>query len=399
MSKKDSKGRVLQKGESQRIDGRYQFRMMVGSQSYWVYGATLKEMRENKEKLLKQLDSGINVEKQKMTLNDLVDEYLKMKEMTIQKSTSSTMKFTYDRYVREGLGKRRICDIRRSEIKAFYLQLLKEKELAIATVSRISEIISPALETAVYDDIIIRNPASKVLGEIKREMHAKPTPVHVPAPEEIKAVMKYMLDSPCFSDTIKNLLTVLYGTGLRVGEITALTWDCIDFEQGSLSVRRAIGYVRDENGHAYQILKQPKSEAGKRTIPMITAVRKALENELHFQQTNKIVQDGLEGVTDFCFVSNRRKPFTREAIHNQVRRMIRFYNESVENPEDRVKDFTTHAIRHAFATMLCMSTSDLKAIQEIMGHSDISMTLNIYASATKEAKKKSMEGFEENAGL
>ena len=397
MSRKDKKGRVLQKGESQRADGRYQFRTKVNNQTYWVYGNTLNEMRENKDKLIKQLESGLDLQKQKMTLNDLADQYLEMKEQTLQKSTFSTMVFTYDRYVRNTIGKRKLIDLRRSEIKAYYLKLMKDQNLSVSSISRVSEIITPVLDMAMYDDIISRNPASKVLGEIKRETHSKPKQVPVPTPDELKKVMKYLMDSPFIPDSVKNIIIVIYGTGLRVGEAIALTWDNIDFEQGTLTVRQSIAYVRDTDGHAYQILKQPKTDAGIRVVPMIRLVKEALMRELEYQQDTKLVQDGLDGVTNFCFVSNRRKPFTREAIWHQVQQMVQYYNESLDDEEKKIKNFSTHAIRHTFATTLCTSTSDLKAIQEIMGHSDISITMNIYAKSTKESKLDSMKNFEEKA--
>ena len=397
MSKKDKKGRVLHKGEVQRKDGRFQFRTQKDGRIMVVYGNTLAEMREKKDFLLRQIASGMDVIRQHTTLNEIVDAYLEMKRQTVQESTYCTMKFSYDLYVRNGLGKKKIIDIRHSMVKTFYLSLLKEREISISTVSRVDSVIKPAFETAVNDDIIMKNPATGVCGEIKRELHARPQSVSVPTPEEQRRWLDFVMKNPKCSGTLKNLLTVICGTGLRVGEAVALSWDSIDFENRMIDVNKAIAYIKDENGHAKQLLKKPKSVAGIRKIPMIRQVREALERELEYQRNHGLDQIVWEGVTGLCFLSRQNKPFTREMVNTQIRKMIAEYNEQAEEGK-QIQRFSTHALRHTFATALCQSTTDLKAIQEIMGHSDISMTMNVYAQATEQTKVNSMEAFENKMG-
>ena len=399
MDRKDKAGRLLKTGERQRKDGRYEFRTYVEGKRKVVYGNTLGELRENKSKLLRQIEMGINIEKQRMLVNDIADAYLSMKKKTIQASTFCTMKYTYDLYVREEFGMKPIASVRHSTVKAFYLSLLKDKNLSISTVSRVDEILTPAFESAVSDEIIMRNPARGVRGEIKRETHAKPRKPNVPTPDEQKRFLDFAVSSPFYSDTIKHLLVVICGTGMRAGEVTALAWDCVDFQNNVIHVRRALAYIRYQGVPAKMVVKEPKSESGIRDIPMIGAVREALSQEYEYQKKAKIEQAEIDGISNFCFLSNRRKPFTRENVWAQIRKIIRDYNAQIENEEDKLSDFSTHALRHTFATVLCSSTSDLKAVQEIMGHSDISMTMNIYAESTDEAKRSTMDAFEKKLGI
>ena len=392
----DSKHRVLNKGESQRSDGRYVYRTVVNGKTINCYAQSLPELREKEKEINKKIEVGIDLSKQDMTVNDFADLYLEMKSQTVQPTTLSTMHFYYDHYCRESIGGMKIATVKKSQVKNHYLSLLK-RGLSFATLERLDCILAPIFETAVDDDVIFKNPVRKVCTEIKHETHATRREVDVPTPEQMKNLVAFIRDNPIFTETMKRVVIVLYGTGMRIGELTALTWDNVDFKNNKIHVVRSIGYIK-ENGHAKQIMKNPKTEAGCRYIPMIAAVRSALLAEKERQFAEGIPQPVLEGVTGFCFLSRRNTVFVREAVNVQIKRMQDTYNLTVKDDEKIVR-FTTHAIRHAFATALCQSVSDLKAIQEIMGHKSIETTLGIYAKATEEAKEISMDAFEERTGF
>lgn len=389
----------LKQGERIRPDGLYEFRTSRNKRAYSVYGKSVNEMRAKKEELLKKLDNGIKVEKQKCSLNEIAEEYLAYKKKNVEKTTFSTMKYMYDKYVRGDIGLLKISDIRRTTIKDYYSKLLNECKLSITTVSRIDGIIKPMLERAVDDDIILKNPASRVCGEIRRENHITVPKVNVPDPDEVKRFLSFMINNPAYSPTIKNIFICIAGTGGRVSEITACTWDNVDFENNVLHIREGIGYYVDENNHRCRMIKKPKSESGIRDIPMIKAVREALENEKKYQEEMGIEQIGLDGITNFCFLSNRNTPFVRETINYHLKKIINDYNKTIGSEKYTIKLFSTHALRHAFCTALCLSTDDIKAIQTIMGHKDVSISLDWYAAATQKGMRLSMDLFENNLGI
>ncbi|MBR1907672.1 integrase DNA-binding domain-containing protein, partial [bacterium] len=337
MSKKtDNKGHVLKKGERQRKDNVYEFRIYRGGKSYSVFAMTLTELRLKKEKLLKQLESGIDIDKQKLLFDYYANEYLKAKSLTLEKSTFSTMRFMYDKYIKSELGFLKIAEIKRSTIKKYYLGMLTEKKLAISTISRLDSIITPIFESALNDDIISKNPARGVCGEIKKETHAKTKEIDVLTPEELNSFMDFILNNPIYNNTIKNLLVVLSCTGMRVGEVTALTWDNIDFKSCKISVCKSIAYIRDEDGHAKQLIKEPKTLAGIRNIPMLKAVKKAFLSEREHQLAEGVKQPVLDDVTNFCFLSNRNTPYTRDAINAQIKKMLKDYNAQCKNEKEKL---------------------------------------------------------------
>ena len=102
----DPKRRKLRKGEFVRSDGMYAFRTVENGKRHTVYATTLDELREKEEKLLTDIEKGLDVDKQKLTLNNIADDYLEKKSKTVQLTTLRTMTAMYKNYVRDGFGKR-----------------------------------------------------------------------------------------------------------------------------------------------------------------------------------------------------------------------------------------------------------------------------------------------------
>lgn len=387
----DSRKRILRKGESQRKDGTYMFRITKDKKRHTIYAPTLKELRLKEEEYFDNISKGLNVDKQKVMLNDLAKVYLENKRKTVQQTTFYTMTITYNSYIRDKIGNIRLKDIKRSMIKGFYLDLLSgEKHLSVSTLARIDCILLPMLEMAVYDDIILKNPARGVIGEIKRECGERPTKVCALNEDEQIAFINYAMKSAKHQN-IKNLLIFLLGTGCRVGEALGIRWEDLDFKNNIISINHSVAYIKID-GHYKQIIKRPKSFAGNRKIPMLLDVRKALFAEKEKQLALGITQLVVDGYSNFVFVSERGKLHTRENVATQIKQIVREYNQ--EHPDNPISEFTTHQLRHTFATQLCKKSDDLKAIQSILGHADISTTLNVYADATQDGINKSMEALE-----
>ena len=390
-NRKDSKNRVLRRGEIQRKDGKYMFRITIHGKRHTIYANSLPELREKEDEITVKLCRGMDIVSPRITVNDIADIYLANKEKTVQKSTFYTMNSTYNIYVRNKMGRVKLVDLKRSMIKQFYLDLISsDTPISISTLSRIDCILTPILETAVYDDILLKNPARGVIGEIKRECGYKPKKVFGLKEDEQKAFINYFNNSQKHLN-IRNLLVFLLGTGCRIGEAIALRWEDVDFKNNVISINHSVAYIKVD-GHYKHIIKRPKSYAGNRSIPMLSDVRKALLTEKEKQLAFGIKQPVVDGCSNFVFVSERGKLHTRENVATQIKQIVREYN--AEHKDKPIPEFTTHQLRHTFATQLCKNSDDLKAIQSILGHADISTTLNVYADATQDGINKSMEALE-----
>ncbi len=392
MSKRyDSKGRVLRTGESQRKDGMYIYRATIDGKSRVVTSSTLSGLRKKVEEQAKKVEQGIDLDKQGTTLNELADKYLTDKAKTVQVTTMETMNIMYDNYVRNKLGKKVLVDIKRSMVKEFYLDLISgDNKISISTLSRLNTIMKPMFEMAVNDDIIIKNPANGVMSEIKAETKSSIRKVPALTEEEQYEFTDYIFKMKKHQN-IKGIIVFLLGTGCRVGEAIGLQWDNVDFEKETIEINHAVGYLRKSAGNK-QFIKATKSESGDRVIPMLKEVKEALLYEKERQKAMKFEQPVLDGYTNFVFLSEKGSIFTRENVATQIRQIVKEHNK--EYPEKELPYFTTHQLRHTFATRLCRNCSDMKSIQKVLGHKDISTTMNTYADSTQDGVMESVKTLE-----
>ena len=195
---------------------------------------------------------------------------------------------------------------------------------------------------------------------------------------------------------------IMANTGMRVGELTGLRWRDIDFENGIISVNHTLVYYnhRDELGTYYSI-NTPKTEAGCREIPMIAGVREAFEMEQEYQQTLGIQSiDRIDGYDDFVFVNRYGKVQHQGTLNKAIKRIMRDCNDQILLTHDLDTDpvllpnFSCHNLRHTFATRLCESGINVKVIQDVLGHVDISTTMDIYVDVMNDTKKRELANFD-----
>ena len=160
-------------------------------------------------------------------------------------------------------------------------------------------------------------------------------------------------------------------------------------------------YQHAENG-CYFGINTPKTKKGERSIPMMESVKEALAQEKEYQEYTGIhCKVSVDGYTNFVFVNQNGNVQNQGTLNKALKRIIRDCNEKIlDNRKGNEKvvllpNFSCHNLRHTFATRLCEAGVNIKVIQEIMGHSDISTTLDIYTDATSDFKKKEMLSFEE----
>lgn len=397
--KKDSKGRVLRTGESQRKDGRYCYRYQLDGKTKSIYDWDLASLREKARKIQRDLESGIDsASADKLTLNDCFDKYIATK-VRLRESTVTNYKYMFDRYIREDLGKRAIGKIKFSDLQKFYNKLL-DGTLQFGTLRLLHNALNPTFELAVRDNIISKNPAKDLLKELRNTHETKQEKRFAMTEKEQAAFMDYARNSPIYSVYVP-LFTVFLGTGLRVGECLGLTWNDLDFKNNVISVNKTLSYKGRENGKTEFFINPTKTGAGTRTIPMLKEVRKAFLEEKGKQMAKGQCESVIDGYSGFVFSNSRNHAHKPNTINRVIESIVNNYNKEeleLAKKEKRepfqIRHFSVHNFRHTFATRYCQIETNLKTIQEIMGHSDISITMQIYAEATEESKARSFENLE-----
>lgn len=398
-NRKDPRGRTLKSGEVYRKDGRYVYTYTnpLGQRKY-IYANDLVSLRRKEQELLKAQLDGLDVYTAgNASINFVFDRYISLKQH-LKDSTRSGYIYTYNHFVRKDFGKKKIADIKYSDVVQYYLYLLKDKNIALGTLDSIHCLLHPTFELAVRDDIIRKNPATGAMKEINRKSGKNRGIRHALTIEQQRAFMNYIANSPVYYHWWP-LFTFLLGTGCRIGEAIALRWDDLDFENKMITINHSIAnYKSAEKNKCVSMLSTPKTEAGVRTIPMLDVVYDALKLEEEDQQENGFNETVIDGVSGFVFQNRFGNILNQQAVNSAIKRIVINYNNEEEITAAREKRnplilpyFSCHILRHTFATRLCEQETNLKVIQSIMGHRNIETTMDIYAEATDKKKKESFE--------
>lgn len=400
--RKDNKKRVLKEGEYQRANGTFEYKWRdKQGKRHSVYAKTLDELREKEIDVLRDALDGIRAVKSNLTINDLYNLWEQLKR-GLKDNTFSNYKYMYKQFVQEGFGNTKICDLKRTDIRAFYNNLADEQHLKASTIDCVHTVLHQVLELGVEDDYLRYNPSDNALKELKKAHNhesVKHKALTVPEQELFEQFLKkegqYHRWYPVF-------ITMLW-TGLRVGEITGLRWCDVDMKAETISINHTLVYYSKgkDIGCLYSV-NTPKTEAGKRIVPMLPKVKEAFMLEKKFQEECGIsCKATVDGYTDFIFVNRFGDVQNQATLNKALRRIIRDCNYEVLDKQKNKKEvvllpkFSNHSLRHTFTTRMCEAGVNIKAMQEILGHADAETTMDIYAEATNDLKRSEMMNFAE----
>ena len=398
--RKDLRGRSLRKGEVQRSsDKRYMYTYTdpMGRRKF-IYANDLAELREKEAKLMKDQLDGLDLYVAgKASVNDTFDRYMSTK-YNLRESTKSSYLYTYDHYVRDTFGKKRIADIKYSDVLQFYYYLLNEVKISLGTLDTVHCLLHPTFQLAVRDEIIRNNPTDGVMKEISRESGKNRGIRHALTVEQQRAFMEYIANHPIYYHWWP-MFTVLLGTGCRIGEALGLRWQDLDYDKRTISINHSLSYYqKPESNKSVLRISKPKTEAGIRTIPMLDIVKDAFEMLYEEQLENGFNESEIDGMSGFIFCNRFGTVPNPQTVNHTIKRIANSYNadEVVRAKKERrdpiiLPNFSCHHLRHTFCTRLCENETNLKVIQSIMGHRNIETTMDIYAEATEDKKQESFE--------
>lgn len=412
--RKDNKGRILREGEVQRSDGKYMYRYTdTGGERRAVYSWRLVEsdkvpdgkrdtepLRTQIKRIQRDLDDDINSYKAyKTTLNSFYDAYIETK-YELKASTRTNYKYMYKKYVQDEIGSKNVADIKYSDIKRFYIHLIKDMGFKPNSMEVIHTILHPVFNVAVRDGFIRMNPTDGVMAEIKKSHSWEKPKRHALTEAQQNEFLDFVSGSPTYRHWMP-LFTIMLGTGTRVGEVLGLRWEDCDFKQNIIDINHNLIYRQQESGKMEFHITTPKTKAGTRIIPMFSDVRAAL-----LQIRLECMEEGfnncdIDGYTNFIFKNRFGEMLSPHCVNRAIDRIVRDHNtEELEHATKEHREpillphFSAHNLRHTFCTRLCENETNLKVIQEIMGHQSIEITMDVYNEATKEKKISSFENLE-----
>ncbi|WP_270644029.1 tyrosine-type recombinase/integrase [Merdimonas faecis] len=406
--RKDSKGRILKDGESIMPDGRYRYQYVdaYGKRKAiysWKLVPTDKipdgkrsdlSLREKIKQVQKDVSDGIRIDNQK-TVNDIFDLWISLKR-NLKDNTKQNYIYMYQQFVAPDFGKKKISKLVKSDVRRFYNTLVDERGLKINTLDSIHTVLHPVLELAVEDGYLRNNPSDNVMRELKQSHNYDMEKKKALTVEEQNLFLDYLRDNEIYGHWYP-VFAVMLGTGLRVGEVTGLRWSDVDLKEGTISINHTLVYYQHRDGKGcYFSVNTPKTKAGIRTVPILDGVKHAFVEEKKWRMANGVLCNAqIDGFTDFIFVNRFGNVQHQGTLNKALRRIIRDCNEEQlargkKNPI-LLPRFSCHTLRHTFATRLVESGVNIKAVQEILGHSDISTTMDIYVDAKEDFKREEIK--------
>ena len=397
----DNKGRKLPDGFLQRSDGRYQARFTFNGKRYTYYSMNLSELKAKVIQKKSEFSSGIYSDIENITLNQWFEKWMQIyKKGKLKPITWRNYQNYWKWYVEKTIGGMRVKDIKRIQIISLYNELFNgELALATGTVGYINNIINGVLEQAVYNDLIHKNPVMNVMKEIVKPV----TPIREALSITEQNLFLDYIDGHKFFDKYKPMFIIAFGTGMRVGELTALTWEDVDFENERINVDKTLHSTRfiTEDGHRY-LINSPKTKNSIRMIPMLGSVKEAFRKQKEYQESLSVKCNvSVNGYKNFVFNTRNGKPYTADLVNIELKRIAR-----VQNKEEKAKAalekrnpiflkyFSSHVMRHSFASRCYEAGMDVKAVQKIMGHARIDTTMDIYTHCSEEVASREMKRLE-----
>lgn len=404
--RKDGKGRVLRKGENYRkTDGRYSYvyRDALGKKRT-IYAKSLTVLRQKEETLVRDQMDGLNVYVAgKADVNYLFNRYISTKT-ELRSTTYSNYLYTWNHFVKDTFGKKKVKDVKYSDVLFFYNDLVTNQGLQINTLESINTVLRPTFQLAVRDDIIRKNPVDGAYCEIKKRQGGSRKTRRALTVEQQRAFMEYVSKNPFFYHWYPFFMFLL-GTGCRIGEAIGIRWDDIDMEKRVISINHSLTYYQraDDSFKCEFRVSQPKTEAGIRLIPMMQPVYDVLKAEYERQEEEGYCVENVDGMTNFVFTNRFGGPHNPAAVNRAIKRIVDTHNSEEEVLAKKQKRepimiprFSCHIFRHTFASRFCENETNIKVIQEVMGHADVSTTMNIYAEVNQEVTRTSIENLAKN---
>lgn len=387
--RRDNKGRILKTGESQRTDGRYLYKYIdtlgeAQSIYSWKLVSTDRvpagkrdciSLREKEQEIRKDLDDGIDAIGKKITLCQL---YAKQNAQrgNVKRNTLTGRKQLMEILKQDKLGNKSIDSIKPSDAKEWAVRM-KENGYAYQTINNYKRSLIASFYTAMEDDCVRKNPFNYLLNTVIEDDRT----ARVALTEEQEEMLLDFAKSDGTYRKYYDVILLLLKTGLRASEMCGLTIHDLDFENRFINVDHQL--MRNKEIGYY--IETPKTKSGIRKIPMSEKAYQALQRIL--AKRKKAQPIVVDGYSDFLFLNKEGYPIIGAYYTVTFRNLVKKYNKS---HEDKLPKITPHILRHTFCTRLANKNMNPKSLQYIMGHSNINITMNLYAHASIDGVKSEM---------
>ncbi|PEM81497.1 site-specific integrase [Bacillus toyonensis] len=333
----------------------------------WFSGyKTKKEAEKDVAKKITELNEGTFVEPSKITLKDYLIKWLEIKKMSIEKSTYESYNSYIFTHIVPSIGTIALHKLNVTHIQQCYKNA-NQNNMSNNSILLMHRILKSALNLAIKQNVISRNPAA--FTEIPKK---EKTPFQTWTEEEIK---KFLFHSQESRYHIACILAIT--TGMRLGEVLGLRWQDIDFEKHTLTINQTSGFDN-------KIKNTAKTNSSKRTIPLPIETIEALKKHKIKINKDKLRLGSAYQELDLVNCNDLGEVLKRDSFRYH-------YYQIVESAG--VKKIKFHDLRHTHATLLLKQGVHPKIVSERLGHTDVSLTLNVYSHVLPSMQEEAIKNF------
>ena len=390
--RRDNKGRKLFNGESQRKDGKYEYKYHdAWGKRKTVYSWKLTptdrvpsgkrddiSLREKIKQIQKDLNSNITPDGGNFTVLELVEKYISQKT-GVRHNTRSNYKFVVNVIKKEAFGQKRIDKIKVSDAKEWLIKMQQIDGRGYSSIHTIRGVVRPAFQMAVDDDLLVKNPFEFQLNTVV--VNDSVTREAITRQQE-RDFLEFVKNDKHFCKYYDGIY-ILFKTGLRISEFVGLIKKNLDFENSRIIVDHQLQRTRDMK----YIIEDTKTESGERMVPMTPEVKEAFQRILANRKNPK-VEPMVDGYSGFLFLDKNDRPMVALHWEKYFQHIREKYNKIYRVQMPKV---TPHVCRHTFCSNMAKSGMNPKTLQYIMGHSDISVTLNVYTHLNYDDAEEEMQ--------
>lgn len=384
---KDLKGKELGTGLRQKSNGVYSARYVdrFGNRKE-IYDRNLANLKRKLNTAVYDDANGNSVEDNSITLSQWFKSWIEIhKYKVIRNNTKMYYTQLFSKHIEPSLGKKKLKDITQLNIKAL-LKELDQKGYHYETKNKVRIMLLDMFDKAMIDNYVLKNPCKgvRLARDEKKDMR-------------VFSREEQMEFFECSKGTFyDNLFVVAVSTGLRQGEICALTWDDIDFEKKEISVTKTLLYQKLEGDIQKEFhLNPPKTRTSKRTVPISRQCEMALKKQ-YIQRNNIMARKSakpLAGFENLLFTTKFGTPICDQILIDAIRRIVDEINLCRDELE-QFEMFSPHCFRHTFATRCFEAGIQPKTVQTYLGHATLQMTMDLYTSVLENHKQEEMQKLE-----
>lgn len=389
--RRDNRRRILRTWESQNKEGRYVYKYInsLGEQKFiysWKLVPTDRvpkgkrddiSLREKIAEVQRDLSDGIDTAGKKMTVCQLYEKKNNLRK-NIRRNTVKGRQQFMNVLKKDPFGSMSIDSVKQSDAKEWAIRM-SENGIAYNSIKNYMRSLRASFYMAIQDDYVRKNPFDFVLSDILDDTRKEKTALSL---EQEEALLTFAKSDRTYKKYYDELV-ILLETGLRISEFCGLDLNvAVDMKNKSILVEHQL--LKDTETGYY--IEKPKTKSGIREIPMTDKAYDAFQRLIKSRKkTEPIV---IDGYSNFLMLNGKGLPQVASSYNMVLKGLVKKYNKT---HDDELPEISPHSLRHTFCTKMANKGMTPNTLQYIMGHSDISMTLNYYAHGSFGSAKAEME--------